>query len=125
MTKQLVEALLFKDAATYRNPIAGTSGYDRWFAAQGPCDASGRSLREFDLHTRLFRYPLSYVIYSEAFDALPQDLKTQIYARIREVLTGQAQGTDFAYLTAADKSAILQILTATKPEFAASLQAKR
>jgi hypothetical protein len=66
---------------------------------------------------------LSYVIYSEAFDALPQYLKTEIYARIREILTGH--DTDFAYLSAADKTAILQILTATKPEFAASLEARR
>lgn len=125
MTEELVEALLFKDAATYRNPIAGSSGYDRWFAAQGPRDASGRSLRDFDLRTRLFRYPLSYVIYSEAFDALPDYVKRGVYARIRDVLTGQDHGADFGYLSANDKTAILQILAATKPDFAASLAAAR
>jgi hypothetical protein len=125
MMEELVEALLFKDAVAYRNPIVGSSGYDRWFAAQGPRDAQGRSLRDFDLHTRLFRYPLSYVIYSEAFDALPEDVKQGVYARIWKVLSGQDDSGQFDYLSANDKTAMLQILTATKPDFGASLAAAR
>ena len=54
------------------------------FAARGPTDSRGRSLRELDLERRLFRYPLSYMIYSDAFDALPEDVRAVIYRRIYE-----------------------------------------
>ena len=67
----LVKALLQVDAAPLPGKIAGNSGFDGWFQAQGPRDAQGRSLRELDLGTRLLRYPLSYMIYSAGFDGLP------------------------------------------------------
>src|SRR4029453_6036895 len=60
----LVRALLFVDGAPIKEPIKGTSNFTSEFSARGKRDASGRSLREFDLKTRLFRYPLSYMIYS-------------------------------------------------------------
>ena len=47
----------------------------------------GRSLRELDLQTRLFRYRCSYMIYSPAFDALPLEARTAIYARMRTMIT--------------------------------------
>ena len=124
MTEQLVRALLFKDAASYRHAIAGTAGYDRWFASQGPRDAQGRSLRDFDLHKRLFKYPLSYVIYSEAFDALPRYVKAGIYARLREILSGEDRGADFSYLSDEERRPILEILAATKPDFAVSTSSR-
>jgi hypothetical protein len=41
------------------------------------------------------------------------------------VLSGQDDSGQFDYLSANDKTAMLQILTATKPDFAASLAAAR
>ena len=84
-------------------------------------DAQGRSLRDFDLTRRLFRYPLSYVIYSPAFDALPDDAKGIFYRRLNEVLTGADTSEDFAHLSAADRTAILEILRDTKPDAAAGV----
>src|SRR6185437_6548257 len=62
MLEPLVKALLLVDATPLPGKIAGNSGFDRWFQAQGPRDSHGRSLRELDLTTRVFRYPLSYMI---------------------------------------------------------------
>ena len=45
--------------------------FQKKFAERGPRDAKGRSLRDLNLKTRLFEYPVSYMIYSEAFDNLP------------------------------------------------------
>jgi hypothetical protein len=59
MLEPLVKALLQVDAAPLPGKIAGNSGFDSWFQAQGPRDAQGRSLRELDLDTRLFRYPFA------------------------------------------------------------------
>ena len=70
--EELVRYLLFADEAPLDEPVAGTSGFAREFAAKGPRDRAGRSLRDFDLRKRMFKYPCSYLIYSEAFDALPE-----------------------------------------------------
>jgi hypothetical protein len=65
----------------------------------------------------LFRYPLSYLIYSESFDAMPGPAKDYVYRRFREILSGADTTSAFAHLTAADRKAILQILEDTKPDF--------
>jgi hypothetical protein len=113
--EQLVRYLLFANEAPLEEPVAGTSGFAEEFAARGPRDDRGRSLRDFDLHRRIFKYPCSYLIYSEAFDAIPQPAKDYVYQRMFEVLSGREQGSEFASLSAEDRRAILEILVATKP----------
>jgi hypothetical protein len=113
----LVKAMLFAGALPLTAPVKGTSNFAAEFASQGPRDSRGRSLRDFDLQTRLFRYPLSYLIYSKSFDALPAGVKTYVYRRLREILSGEDKSKDFAYLSTADRTAILEILRATKPDF--------
>jgi hypothetical protein len=116
---QTVEAtlryMLFADEARLRDPAKGTALFRAEFEAGGPKDSQGRSLRQFDLEHRLFRYPCSFLIYSEAFDALPAKAKELLYQRLWEVLSGKDQSPAYAALTAADRRAILEILTATKP----------
>ena len=113
--EQLVRYLLFANEAPLDEPVAGTSGFAEEFAARGPRDDRGRSLRDFDLRRRIFKYPCSYLIYSEAFDAIPQPAKDYVYRRMFEVLSGREQGSEFAALSAEDRRAILEILVATKP----------
>jgi hypothetical protein len=114
----LVRAMLFVKEAALTAPVKGTSGFAEEFVARGPRDDQGRSLRDLDLQRRLFKYPLSYLIYSESFNALPAPIKDYVYSRFREVLGGRDQSPDFAHLSAADRAAILEILQDTKPEFA-------
>jgi len=111
----LIRYLLFAREARLDEPVAGSSKYAEEFEAIGPRDRQGRSLRQFDLQKRIFKYPCSYLIYSEAFDTIPGPAKEYIYRRLLEVLTGKDQSPDFASLTTEDRTAILQILTATKP----------
>jgi hypothetical protein len=113
--EELLRYLLFANEATLESPVQGDSAFAQEFAARGPRDPQGRSLRDFDLHTRIFKYPCSYLIYSEAFDALPEPAKGYVYHRLLEVLTGREQSPDFAKLTGEDRRAILEILLATKP----------
>ena len=68
------------------------------------------------LKKRIFKYPCSYLIYSEAFDAIPEPAKGYIYRRLFEVLSGRDQGPEFSSLSNEDRRAILEILVATKPE---------
>jgi hypothetical protein len=112
--EQLVRYLLFANETPLDVPVAGTSGFAEEFAARGPRDPQGRSLRDFDLKKRIFRYPCSYLIYSESFDAIPEPAKTYVYRRLLEVLTNQDQSPDFAALSPEDRRAVLEILLATK-----------
>ena len=113
--EKLVRYLLFTNEIPLQAPIAGTSDFAREFAARGPRDSQGRSLRDFDLQKRIFKYPCSYLIYSEAFDAIPASAKDYIYRRLFDILSGREQGPEFASLSNQDRRAILEILVATKP----------
>ena len=117
--ERLLHAMLFVDAVEYTAPISGDDRFVEQFARRAARDSQGRSLRDLDLTRRLFRYPLSFVIDSPAFDALPATAQRAFYGRLNEVLRGTDTSEDFAHLTAEDRSAILEILTATNPKFAA------
>jgi hypothetical protein len=116
----VVQFLLFCEEAKLTEPVAGTSEFAKEFATRGPFDSQKRSLREFDLKTRLFRYPLSYIIYTKLFDGLPSEAKERVYLRLWEVLTGKDETKEFAHLPKADRQAIREILIDTKkglPEY--------
>jgi hypothetical protein len=101
-------------------PVRGTSGFAERFVALGPKDARGRSLRQLRLDGRLMRYPLSYMIYSSAFDGLPAEARAAFYRRLWDVLSGSVQDARYAHLAGADSAAIREILIATKnglPEY--------
>ena len=116
--EQLLRYLLFANETELPNldakQVIASSAFAREFAARGPRDSKGRSLRDFDLSTRIFRYPCSYLIYSDAFDALPEPSKTYVYHRLFQILSGEDQDPDFDSLTAQDRQAILEILLETK-----------
>jgi hypothetical protein len=111
----LVKYLLFSEEAELTARIKGTSDFASEFAARGPV-YKGRSLREFDLQRRLFKYPCSYLIYSPSFGCLPKPVKDYVLHRIWEVLTEQDKSKEFAHLTTADRLAIREILLGTKPD---------
>jgi len=115
--ERLVRAMLFVKEAPLAQPVSGTSRFAAEFARRGTRDQKGRSLRDLDLTRRLFRYPLSYLIYSESFDAMPAPVRTYVYRRLREVLGGQDDRPEFAHLSPADRDAVREILEETKPEF--------
>jgi hypothetical protein len=113
---ELVDDLLFADEQPLTDSIKGTSGFAERFAAQGPFDRLGRSLRQLDLERRLLRYPCSYMIYSAAFRALPAGVRQAIYARLREILSGRDASAKYSRLAEKDRHAISEILGDTLPE---------
>jgi hypothetical protein len=114
--KALAECFLFCDEAPLAGPIEGTTTFATDFAARGPTDGAGRSLRQLDLERRLFRHPCSFLVYSPSFDALPAELRARFWARIDAVLKASDPGPRFAHLSADDRRAIRAILVATKPD---------
>jgi hypothetical protein len=119
-SRELADFMLFADEKPLPSKVEGTSGFAEKFSSEGPKDSQGRSLRQFDLQQRLMRYPCTYMIYSSAFDALPDDLKDATYARMWRILSGEERGKRYAGLTLEDRRAIVEILRETKrrlPEY--------
>jgi hypothetical protein len=113
---EIVDYMLFVDEAPLPSAVQGSSSFGKEFASKGPRDGQGRSLRDFHLTNRLFRYPCSYMIYSEAFDALSAPAKRMVYERLWEVLSGKEQGPPYTRLSLTDRRAIVEILRATKKD---------
>ena len=95
--------------------VKGTSSFAKDFEARGPHDSPGRSLRDFDLQTRMFKYPCSYMIYSQSFDRLPDTVMQYVLPRLHDVLTGRDTSEEFSHLSSDDRKAILEILNETTP----------
>ncbi len=114
--RELVDYLLFVDEAPIPSGIQIVSPFAKVFAARGPRDTQGRTLRQLDLTSRLLRYPCSYMIYSAAFDALPETARDAIYKRMWDVLSGKEKDPRYSRLAAADRNAIVQILRDTKKD---------
>jgi hypothetical protein len=117
--RDVVDYMLFGEEAPFPGRVQGTAGFAEKFAALGPRDSKGRSVRDFDLERRLFKYPCSYLIYSDQFSALPSTAKDAIYARLFAVLSGKEASPALKRLTAADRQAILEILRDTKQDLPA------
>jgi hypothetical protein len=120
--REIADYMLFVDEAPLAGPIKGTSGFAEVFAARGPADGKGRSLRQLALKRRLMRYPCSYMIYSEAFDALPAQARDAIYKRIWQILSGEEKAATYARLSSTDRQAVIEILRETKPGLPAYFQ---
>lgn len=118
----LVCMMLFCEEIELTAPLAGDPEFVAQFQSRAVRDAQGRSLRDFDMTRRMFRYPLSYLIHSRQFESLPDEAKTAVYRRLAAVLTGADRSEPFARLTDADRASIVEIVATTKPELAALLR---
>jgi hypothetical protein len=122
VVENVVEHLLMCGEFELTSPVQGTSGFAEGFARRGPTDYQGRSLRHFDLEQRLFRYPCSYLIYSDAFDGLPKVARLRILQRLAEILRGEDESEMYSHLSATMRDELLEILRDTKPEFRSVLK---
>ena len=106
--EELVTYMTFGDEAKLSAPVKGNSSFTETFAKKGPRDGRGRSLRDFDLQTRLFRYPLSFMVYSDAFESLHPEARARLWQRLYAVLN-----TDKAR---PESAAAIAIVAATKKD---------
>ncbi len=109
----LTRYFLFADEAPLATPIIGASTFSKTFPQEGPRDHMGRSLRQFDLNTRMFRYRLSYMIYSPGFDQLPELARQKVYETLRRALM---DGMGATHMAPPERAAITEILKETKSE---------
>jgi hypothetical protein len=107
-----VDALLCKDeAALPEGGIQGVGGFANAFESEGK--AGDRSLRQLDLHQRLFKYRCSFLVQSASFDRLEPILRRRVLQRLWRVLTEEPAEPRYAYLETAERSSIRGILASS------------
>ena len=116
---EVARYMLFTDEPPLPSPVVGVSTFSRTFVERGPKDRRGRALREFDLHGRLFKYPLSYAIYSRTFDALPKPVRERLYRRLYDALTGRSEPDLTRHTSPEERVATLEIVRDTKKDLPA------
>ena len=112
--EEVVRHLLFVGEAELPGKVAPVSSFAEEFQSRGPFDGEGRSLRELELETRMLRYRCSYLIYSEAFQALPERTRSYVFRRLAEILSGEDKSNEFSHLGDSERIAIREILAATE-----------
>lgn len=119
--EKLVKQMLFAgEYALKDDGVEGGAAFQEAFHRNRQESKEGRSLKDFQLLTRLFKHRCSYMIYSKSFEALPPQMKAEFYAQLGRVLTGEDTSEAFADLSASERGHIREILLQTKPEAAAA-----
>ena len=67
----------------------------------------------------MMRYPCSYMIQSEAFEALPAMAKEHVYRRLWDILAGADRSGTYETVSDTDRKAIAEILMDTKDDLPA------
>jgi hypothetical protein len=117
--KLVKQALFCGEYELKDDGVEGGAAFQEAFRRNRHESKEGRSLKDFQLLTRVFKHSCSFMIYSRSFDALPPQVKTEFYAQLGRVLDGAESSADFAHLTASERAKIREILVETKPEAAA------
>jgi hypothetical protein len=117
LVNELADYLLFVREARLTTPLVPRAGFAQRLAAKTPTDRLGRSFGQLELVNRLLKYPCSYMVYADAFDALPSGVKAAVYVRMTDVLSNDRAYATYAHVAADDRRAVIEILRATKVDF--------
>ncbi len=116
--KSVKQFLFAGEAPLPGGGIVGDPAFIEAFRATRVEDAKGRSLRDFDLKTRLMKHRCSHMILSRQFQGMPEEFRSILLGRIREVLTARPAPAGFDHLSDDERAALLEILGETVPGFA-------
>jgi hypothetical protein len=115
IASEVIDRLLFCDETPLTGEVKGLMEFANQFTERGPRDRRNRSLREFDMKTRMFKYPCSYLIYSSAFAGLTEELRREVISQLLDVLEGRDKSPKYGHLTPTMRRDILEILRDTVP----------
>jgi len=116
--ENVVRTLLFADEFLMENDgPEGATGFLEAFKKNAQPNSEGRSLKDFRLYERLFKYRCSYAIYSSPFDHLPTSMKSRVIRRLHQVLTSPEVPEGFEYLSDTGRERTAQILSETLQEW--------
>jgi hypothetical protein len=115
-TRDVVNTLLFKDEAPLPEGVEGNPEFIKAFQATARRSPGGSSLKDLQVNRHLFKHRCSYLIYSEFFLGMPEILKRRVYERLTRALQPGSADLDYAYIDAAERAQITDILRHTHPE---------
>ncbi len=115
MASKIVDCLFFKNEADLGEGIEGGEDFQKSFETRFPKSKDGHSLADFKLYGRIFKHRCSYMVYSEAFQNLPLEMKSLVLKKMHSALTGNDPAYD--WLKASEKSRIRAILASTLPDW--------
>ena len=116
-TEKLLRQIFFCDEADLHGEgVDGDPAFIEAFQRSAPRAKDGRSLKDFQLVSRLFKHRCSYLVYSEAFANLPVALRDMLYRRMWEVLSGRDTTPAFSHLGEQERQRIRGILADTKTD---------
>lgn len=113
--EDVLDHLLFREAAPLPAGVAGSDAFNRAFAAGAKRDGQGNSLRDLSLHGQLFANRCSFLIYSDGFTTLPAPLKSRVLDCLFSALRDEG-APRYAYLPQAERRRIFEILCDTLPD---------
>ena len=114
-TEKIIRCLLFcEEAAMPEGGVDGGSAFQDAFRTNRLATPDGRSLKDFQLLTRIFKFRCSYLIYSRSWDALPEQFRKLLYRRLHAILTAAEPVKGCEHLSSGERRDILDILRATK-----------
>ena len=104
--RELVRYILFADeAALPEGGIKGDATFIKEFVGSG----APTGLREFDLRRRLFKYPCSYMVETDLFEALPEVVKGRVLKELKARLGDEDSAMN--HISREEKRVIREILT--------------
>lgn len=115
VAERVLKELLYVEEFVLPGGVEGGEAFQRGFQRNERKAASGRSLKDFRLYERLMKYRCSHLIYSDAFDQLPTEIRTIILEQLHGILTQPAEHPDFAHLSGSEREHIFEILSETLP----------
>jgi hypothetical protein len=115
---RIVELLLFENEAELgENGIEGDPAFQDAFSRRFPKTKDGRSLADFQLNDRLFKYRCSYMIYSGAFRSLPARIRSAVIAQLHTILNADPSPENHPGIKASERRRIAAILGETLPDW--------
>jgi len=114
--ENLIEGLFYCGEAALPGEIHPPRDLVEAFQKGARKTRDGRSLKDLDLKSRLFRYRLSYLVDTEMFRSLPPPLLEYLRGRFREILRGGDRRGSLGELSDADRTDLVSVLRETHPE---------
>jgi hypothetical protein len=121
LDKTVKQFLFAGEAPLPEGGVSGDPAFMAAFREKRVMDSQGRSLRDFDLETRLMKHCCSHMILSPQFQGMPQEFRKLIYSRIHEVLTANTALAGFEHLPQAEREVLVAILYETVPGFGGNM----
>ncbi len=113
--------MLLADEVQPTNSVSGSTECQSYFESAEHPEATtyrgGRSLHELDLKTRMFKYPCSFLSYSDTFEVVPDRMSECFRSRLSEILLSEQIVKGHENLDGRTRQTIVELLAETKPAY--------